>query len=117
MARWSAIAAEQPELAERARARFDAGKHKTIATLRADGAPRISGIEADFVAGELWFGSMLDARKADDLIRDSRFALHSASASPPGWDGDAKLSGRAVEVVDGPERDAYLAARSGGDAP
>jgi hypothetical protein len=117
MARWSEIAAEQPELAERARARFDAGTHKTIATLRRDGSPRISGIEADFLAGELWFGSMLDARKADDLIRDPRFALHSASASTPEWEGDAKLSGRAVEVVEGPDRDAYLAARSGGDAP
>jgi hypothetical protein len=116
MARWSEIAAEQPELAERARARFDAGKHKTIATLRADGSPRISGIEADFVAGDLWFGSMLGARKAADLIRDPRYALHSASDASD-WAGDAKLSGRAVEIAEGPEFDAYLAARAGDGEP
>ena len=102
MARWSEIAAEQPEFAERARARFDAGTHKTIATLRADGSPRISGIEANFVTGDLWLGSMLDARKGADLIRDPRFALHSASADPPEWEGDPKLSGRADEIAVGP---------------
>ena len=117
MARWSEIAAEQPEFAERARARFDAGTHKTIATLRADGSPRISGIEANFVTGDLWFGSMLDARKGADLIRDPRFALHSASADPPEWEGDAKLSGRADEIAVGPEFEAYLAARAGDDEP
>ena len=37
-----------PAFAARVRARFDAHKHKTIATLRADGSPRISGIEAEF---------------------------------------------------------------------
>ncbi len=42
---------------------------------------------------------MLDAVKAKDLLRDGRFALHSASASPPEWDGDAKVAGVAVEVA------------------
>jgi hypothetical protein len=36
---------DAPEFAERVRRLFDARKHKTIATLRSDGAPRISGIE------------------------------------------------------------------------
>ena len=101
MARWERIEAEEPEFAARARERFDAGVHKTIATLRADGSPRISGIEASFLAGDLWFGSMPGARKAADLIRDPRFALHSASEDPPGWSGDAKLSGRAIEIGEG----------------
>jgi Pyridoxamine 5'-phosphate oxidase len=118
VARWSAIEAEAPELAATARERFEAGIHKTIATLRADGSPRISGIEANFVAGDLWFGSMPDARKADDLIRDPRFALHSASGDPPDWSGDAKLAGRAIEIPEGPEFDAYLKARAGdGEEP
>lgn len=84
---------------------MDAHLHKTIATLRADGAPRISGIEATFADGQLWFGSMQDARKGRDLRRDPRFALHSASVSPPkgeesAWAGDAKLSGRAAQITD-----------------
>ena len=42
---------------------FDAHQYKTIATLRADGSPRISGIETVFEDGELIFGSMPNARK------------------------------------------------------
>jgi hypothetical protein len=81
------------------RSHLDRGIHKTIATIRADGSPRISGIEAFICDDELWFGSMCGARKAQDLSRDPRFALHSGSVDPPEWDGDAKLSGRALEVA------------------
>ena len=84
----------------RARTLFDAFVHKTLATLRRDGSPRISGTEVAFVDGELWLGSMWQATKARDLQRDPRFALHSGSADPPGWTGDAKLAGRAEEVTD-----------------
>ncbi len=82
---------------------LDAHIHKTLATVRADGSPRISGIEAKFIDGELWFGSMPGSRKGDDLARDPRFALHSGSIDPPGWEGDAKVGG-VVEDVDDPSR-------------
>jgi hypothetical protein len=98
MATWSEFEREAPDLAARARHYLDAGTHKTLATLRTDGSPRISGSEAEIVDGELQFGSMLDAVKAKDLLRDGRFALHSASASPPAWEGDAKVAGVAHEV-------------------
>ena len=105
MASWAEIEAAAPELAARARASFDAHKHKVLATLRRDGSPRISGIEASFADGQLWLGMMPGSRKALDLRRDPRLALHSPSVDPPeddpgGWAGDAKLSGRAVEVDD-----------------
>jgi len=105
MASWSEIEKSEPEFAERVRRLFDAHKHKTIATLRADGSPRISGIEAEFADGELTFGSMPQARKGADLRRDPRFALHSATTDPPegdpaGWPGEAKVAGRAVYVRD-----------------
>jgi hypothetical protein len=99
---WSAVVAAEPEFAGRVRALFDAGRHKTIATLRADGSPRISGIECEFTEkGELQFGSMPDARKGADLRRDPRFALHGPTFHPdPGqegeWQGEAKIAGRAV---------------------
>jgi nitroimidazol reductase NimA-like FMN-containing flavoprotein (pyridoxamine 5'-phosphate oxidase superfamily) len=82
---------------------LEAHVHKTIATIRADGSPRISGIEAKFIDDDLWFGSMPGSRKGSDLARDPRFALHSGSIDPPGWQGDAKLSGRAEEIAE-PER-------------
>ena len=70
MASWHEVEAEAPELAARARERFDANKHKTLATLRRDGSPRISGTEIQFADGEVWFGSMWEAVKALDLRRD-----------------------------------------------
>ena len=99
MASWAEVEREAPELAALARSLFDAFTHKTLATLRRDGAPRISGTEVEFADGEAWLGSMWRAVKALDLQRDPRFALHSGSADPPGWRGDAKIAGRAVEVI------------------
>jgi hypothetical protein len=98
VASWAEFEAEVPELAARVRERLDAHGHKTIATIRRDGSPRISGTETEFSDGELWIGSMLDALKARDLQRDPRFALHSASEDPDVWSGDAKLAGVAEEV-------------------
>jgi hypothetical protein len=100
MASWAEIERAAPQLAEKARELLGAHVHKTIATLRADGSPRISGIEAKFVGDDLWFGSMPGSRKGADLDRDPRFALHSGSDDPPDWRGDAKLSGLAEAVGD-----------------
>ena len=91
---------EAPDLAARARAFFDARTHKTLATLRKDGSPRISGIELEFRDGEVCFGSMWRAVKALDLQRDPRFAIHSGSDDPDDWKGDAKIAGRAEEITD-----------------
>ena len=98
---WQDVERAEPLFAQRVRVLFDAHRHKTIATVRADGGPRISGIEAAFEDGELVFGSMPDARKGADLRRDPRFALHSATVDPvegaeAQWPGEAKISGRAV---------------------
>ena len=103
MPSWSDFEAAAPELAASVRERLDAHTHKTLATIRGDGGPRISGTESQIVDGELWIGSMWDARKARDLRRDPRFALHSGSDEPADWKGDAKLAGVAEEITD-PER-------------
>src|SRR4051812_21066523 len=100
MPSWSDFEAAAPELAARVRDRLDAHTHKTLATVRADGSPRISGTETQISDGEIWIGSMWQARKAHDLQRDPRFAIHSGSDDPPDWGGDAKLAGVAVEIVD-----------------
>jgi len=100
VASWAEFEAAAPELAGKVRASLDAHTHKTLATLRRDGSPRISGTETNFVDGELWIGSMWQALKARDLQRDPRFALHSGSDDPPEWSGDAKLAGIAEEITD-----------------
>ncbi len=117
MTAWQDVERATPEFAQRVRALFDAHRHKTIATVRADGGPRISGIEAVFEGGDLVFGSMPDARKGADLRRDPRFALHSATVDPvegshAEWPGEAKISGRAVAagpIAEGPDGDLFHA--------
>lgn len=98
MASWSEFEAAAPELAARVRRRLEAHRHKTIATLRRDGSPRISGTESAIEDGELWIGSMANALKARDLQRDPRYALHSGSDEPDDWDGDAKVAGSVEEL-------------------
>jgi hypothetical protein len=116
LARWQDILEQAPEFAAAIRQRLDAHVHKTIATLRADGSPRISGIETFFADGDIWIGSMPNARKALDLRRNPRYALHSGSDDPPSWPGDAKLSGRAEEITD-QERRLELFRTRGSDPP
>jgi Pyridoxamine 5'-phosphate oxidase len=118
MTAWRDVEQAEPEFARRVRALFDAHRHKTLATLRADGSPRISGIEAAFADGELVFGSMPNARKGADLRRDPRFALHSATVDPvegaeAQWPGEAKISGRAIAA--GPLGDGPPSGEPGGD--
>jgi len=105
MARWAEVKAAAPDLADRVEARFAIRKHKTLATLRKDGSPRISGIETAFENGEVYLGMMPDSRKLHDLQRDPRLALHSPTEDPPddgpaGWRGEAKIAGRALDLPD-----------------
>jgi len=100
---WNVIERAEPDFAGRVQRLFEGGRHKTIATLRADGSPRISGIECEFTEGDLRFGSMTGARKGADLERDPRFALHGPTIHPEDgkerdWPGEAKIAGRAISV-------------------
>lgn len=98
----------EPDFAAQVQQVFEAHKHKTIATLRRDGSPRLSGLEFEFRAGEVTFGMMPRSRKCADLRRDPRTEIHSASVDTDGgelaWPGDARVSGRAREVTDQGER-------------
>ena len=101
MTSWKVIEAAEPAFADRVRRLFDAGRHKTMATVRADGSPRISGIDCEFADGELCFGSMAGARKSADLRRDPRVAIHGPTVHPVegqerDWPGEAKIAGRVV---------------------
>lgn len=76
-------------------------KHLTMATLRRDGAPRISGTEVQFKDGELTIGSMSGAVKGMDLHRDARLAIHGPTHDPAksgAWRGEAKVAGRAIPI-------------------
>jgi hypothetical protein len=117
MTAWRDVEQQTPLFAQRVRALFDAHKHNTVATLRADGSPRISGIEVRFDQGELVFASGSDSRKSQDLRRDPRFALHGATVDPvegseANWPGEVKIAGRAVlagPITEGPDGDRFQA--------
>ena len=109
MATWQQFADEASALATAVRARFEAEKHHILATLRRDGTPRVSGTEVQFRGADLTIGSMPDARKAKDLQRDGRFALHANPGSGTAMEGgDAKVAGTAVEIVDPDELRRYV---------
>ncbi|MHB8613177.1 MAG: pyridoxamine 5'-phosphate oxidase family protein, partial [Candidatus Dormibacteraceae bacterium] len=113
MASWSEFEAAAPEFARRVRALLAARKHLTMATLRRDGSPRISGTEVEFAGGQLRIGSMPDSVKAMDLLRDPRVAIHGptndpAEGNPAAWKGEAKISGTATEVDSGSSAHRFL---------
>src|SRR3954449_9241748 len=112
MARWDDVGREVPEFAARVQAAFERNRHMTLATVRRDGSPRISGTEIQFEDGDVRVGMMARSRKALDLLRDPRVAIHGPTADPPDepreWIGEAKLSGRAIEIPnDDPDDDSH----------
>jgi hypothetical protein len=108
MATWNHVLHEAPEPAKLAQERIEATGLALLATIRRDGSPRISGIEPSFFDDDLWLGSMDGALKAKDLRRDPRFALHNATVDKEVKEGDVKISGRAVEILDEDEKLDFL---------
>lgn len=107
MATWDEFENEAPETAALAKARIDATGLLLLASLRADGSPRISPLEPIVHDGRLWLGMMLNSTKAADLRRDGRLCLHTATEDKDVANGDAKLFGVAHEVTDGDEKQRY----------
>jgi hypothetical protein len=103
VATWRQIEQDAPDFAAKVRGQFEAGTNKTMATLRADGSPRISATELEFADGAVTLGMMGGSVKLADARRDPRVAVHSPTLEPPkddpaAWLGDAKLAGRFVEI-------------------
>ena len=111
MATWAEFVTAAPDFAARVRSIFASGTNKTIATVRADGSPRISGTELEIDDDRASLGMMAGSRKLGDVLRDPRVAIHSPTIEPPAiptdWIGDAKLSGRLVALT--PPVDAQVA--------
>ncbi|MEU5596480.1 pyridoxamine 5'-phosphate oxidase family protein [Streptomyces sp. NPDC020298] len=106
---WESFSAAEPEFARTVEERFGAFTHHVLATLRADGSPRTSGLEVRFLGGELWLGMMPGSLKALDLRRDPRFALQANPGEGTGMGGgDVRIGGRAVEVDDPAVKGAYM---------
>jgi hypothetical protein len=101
MTTWAEFTASAPRIAAIFTRRMVAtGNLCMLATLRADGSPRISPIEPRVFEDELWIIGMPSTTKFRDLDRDPRFCLHTATVDTHVTDGDAKLFGLVEHVSD-----------------
>ncbi len=90
---WSEFAKQAPELAEAGRVllyQFGPGL-AYLATVRADGGPRLHPVCVNVVGGGL-YTLVVPSPKRQDLLRDGRFALHSFAS--PTVDDEFFLAGR-----------------------
>jgi hypothetical protein len=99
MASWPEFAAAQPRLASAVRAlvhQYGPGLGY-LATVRADGGPRVHPV-SPVITDEGLFCFVIDSPKRRDLERDGRYALHSYP--PEDSDDEAYVCGRASRVTD-----------------
>lgn len=104
---WGEFAVAAPDLAALGWERFERHELCMLATLRANGWPRISPCELDLVDGQLLLGMMWHSPKALDLLRDPRCSLHSCTSDRIGTEGDFKLYGRGIDQPDPQVREEY----------
>ncbi len=69
---WKELKRSDPGLAALGEERFERTGLVLIGTLRKNGWPRISPVEALIAGGHLYLGMMWQSRKALDLLRDPR---------------------------------------------
>lgn len=117
--RWNDVESAQPRLAHLGRQRLIEPGVVLVATVRKDGTPRLSPVEAVIMDGNLWLSMMHGSRKAQDLLRDDRILVHSIVTNRDGAEGEYKIRGAAVSETDQAihERYAELVARTLGWEP
>lgn len=99
MASWSEFVAAEPQLASAIRAlllQYGPGMGY-LATVRADGGPRVHPV-SPVITDEGLFCFVVDSPKRRDLERDGRYALHSYP--PEDSDDEAYVAGQARPVLD-----------------
>lgn len=104
---WAAFQESAPELASFYLRRLEETGICLLGTIRSDGWPRISPIEAYIVEGELMLGMMWQSYKARDLLRDPRITVATPQCDKEPKDGDLKLYGTAHDVSDARLRQAH----------
>jgi hypothetical protein len=99
MARWSAFAASEPELAAFGEERLGAAP-AYLATVRADGSPRVHPVTPIFGAGGLFLFMEPTSPKGRDLRERGRFGMHNGVPDMDGTGGEFWIAGRGEPVDD-----------------
>ena len=110
MPRWADLEAAAPRLAASGRELINRFRFVYVGTLRRDGTPRISAVEARIVAGELAMSMIPGTLKARDLLRDPRVAVNAPLEHPDDPNEEFKLRGRALELHERDLQEAVAAA-------
>lgn len=98
MFRWADFETAAPELAARGRELIDRLGFVLAGTIRRDGTPRISPVEARVVQGHLMVVMIRGTHKARDVLRDARLVLNTPVTDPADPGSEFKLRGRAIAV-------------------
>ena len=101
MVTWNDFKQEQPALAEAGRGQLY--QHGIglgfLATVRADGGPRVHPVCPVISTAGLHV-LILPGPKRGDLRRDRRYSLHTEMFAPPREDDGFAVTGRAAEITD-----------------
>ena len=109
MPRWADFAEAAPEIAAPALELLERFRFVFAGTIRRDGTPRISPVEAHLVRGELMVVMIRGTLKARDVLRDPRIVLNTPVIDPGDPEAEVKLRGRVVEIEDDGLREATAA--------
>ena len=102
MASWAELAEMAPEIAAVGQALLARHGLAYLATVRADGAPRVHPVCPFVIDGRLIVATPRTSPKAQDQLRDGRYVLHM----PPGDDdAEFRIRGRARSMIAGAQRD------------
>jgi hypothetical protein len=99
MLTWAELELAAPETTARGRELLDRFQFVLVGTLRRDGAPRVTPVEAYVVDGHLLVNMIPRSLKALDLLRDPRIYVHAPVTAKSG-DAEFKLSGQANVLED-----------------
>lgn len=76
MVTWSDFAARSPSMAARGEALLARHQLAYLATVRADGSPRLHPVSPQLIEGRLWVCTPRGSLKARDQLHDPRCVLH-----------------------------------------
>ena len=105
---WAGLEQVAPDLAVRVRGAIERFGFVLVGTIRRDGTPRISPVEAHVVRHHLMLVMIAGSHKARDLARDSRLTVQTPVTNPDRPESEAKLRGRVTEA-DQAQREATAA--------